>query len=506
MSPTPYLSKLAEFLPEEMLGTARSSNHTKEALDELLCFALGGPCPTTASQNTRAEWERNQPAARQALDDLVQPSAIKRKRTPDADQPPEPKKPKLAGPDPGDTPHFTLNAVSTTSPIRKKVDITIHASSIQFTHPTTHAVEASVPLSVLKRAFILPTRGKGKAHWTIVLLSADTPDASKGANAPNPQVIFGLDALATSAFTTTDHSADGGSTNVAKKGSETLPALRAWLSHLRIPVLEPSTDVFRSACARDVPGVEAYRGAKPGSLWFLREGILADFGKPCEFWALEDLVGKNEGVRLVSATGRTCSVIVRRKDGSLEEEGEGDATGEEEGIETEFGMVEGKEQEPIRAWARAHRHLFGKKIAPIANGNAGGSASTSGKVPLDEDSDPEDDDFEMDSDDSDGGSVTSSSSDGSGAVTGSDDYGADEAQDDAEESSEEGEPDDSAAEEAAFRAKADRHPLMRPGAMPKHISRAAIDMVVGMVESDMMGGGEGEEDELDDEDEDELDE
>jgi len=66
------------------------------------------------------------------------------------------------------------------------------------------------------------------------------------------------------------------------KWTSTLPSLREFLSHLGIPVIEPTVDVFKSACpgigsnagVGGVPVVEAHCAAKSGNLWFLKDGIL----------------------------------------------------------------------------------------------------------------------------------------------------------------------------------------------------------------------------------------
>ncbi|KAJ7202286.1 hypothetical protein GGX14DRAFT_654110 [Mycena pura] len=81
----------------------------------------------------------------------------------DDDSEVEPKRQRTASPHHG-APLSTLHSISTTSPVRKKVDITVHKSLFNLMNPSTGAVESSIPLSVLKRAFLLPTRGKTKAH------------------------------------------------------------------------------------------------------------------------------------------------------------------------------------------------------------------------------------------------------------------------------------------------------------------------------------------------------
>jgi hypothetical protein len=220
----------------------------------------------------------------------------------------------------------------------------------------------------------------------------------------------------------------------------------------------------------------------------MKEGILWGESKPCEFWAVEDLIGKTEGLRMLSATGRTCSVILTRKDPEAEDD--------DLGIETEFAMVDGKEQEGINQWVKHHRHLFGQKLVQHGNGFLDGQPGGSGNVPtiraaqLGDESDASDESFDMDSDEDDGGSATSSdSSDGEGGDASDAGSGA--------ESVEGEETDDGEGEAEDLRPE--NHPLMRPGAMPR-MSRAAVDAVIGMVNDDLMGRGpsEGEDELLDD--------
>jgi hypothetical protein len=221
----------------------------------------------------------------------------------------------------------------------------------------------------------------------------------------------------------------------------------------------------------------------------MKEGILWGESKPCEFWAVEDLIGKADGLRMLSATGRTCSVILTRKVAGTDDDGEGEA-----GIETEFAMVDGKEQEGINQWVRHHRHLFGQK--PPQNGNGHADHRASGNIgnvatikagQLGDESDASDESFGVDSDDSDGGSATSSES--SEEDENPSDAGSGAESTDGEDTG--GECDDNMRQE--------NHPLMRPGAMPR-MSRAAIDAVVDMVNADLIGEGasEGEDELLDD--------
>ncbi|KAF8549408.1 hypothetical protein OG21DRAFT_1515252, partial [Imleria badia] len=404
---------------------------------------------------------------------------------------------KTAHDDADDAPLFTLPSISTTSPVRKKVDVTVHARSIRFVNPTTRALEASIPLASLTRAFLLPTRGKPKGHWTVLLLPTDVPDKAKSAA---QQVIFGLDALSAASFETTSYSSGTStptSTTTVVKGEETASSVRKFLSHIPVPLLEPSPIVFRSACAtpksgQGAAGIDAYLAAKSGTLWFFDTGILWGESKPCEFWSVSDLVPK-DAVRLISATGRTCSVILSRKRAP---DGDEDA---EDVVETAFSMVDGREQDPIDTWARHRKHLFGKSPAATAAAQPARGSKTnearpahgvngSVKGPVWDDSDPDDDDFEASSEDLENSSTDEDEdSEGGGGAGSADENGSlsEGAEEGGEEFSEDEELDPA------------RHPLLRPGAMPR-MSKAAINTVVDMVHRDFVDEASDEEDELED--------
>lgn len=487
-STTPLLDILAGYLPDTICKAELSStsSETRSAIETLLTFALGGDCPTRFTE-ARQEWSRDQPAALKALNDaLGTHSGAKRARDNQETDDSSSKRQKNIEADDDDLPLFTLPSMSTTSPIRKKVDVTIHARSIRFINPATRVLESSIPLASITRAFLLPTRGKTKGHWTVVLLPTDVPDKTKALPSSAQQVIFGLDALSAAAFETTSYSSSTTtptSTTTVAKGEETVTAVRRLLSHIPVPLLEPSATVFRSACAtpkvgNGAAGLDAYLSAKSGTLWFFDSGILWGESKPCEFWAVSDLIAK-DGVRLISATGRTCSVILGRKDG------------DDEVIETVFSMVDGREQDPINAWARNRKHVFGKPAATTSSAlnqtvsnakeaHSSDHAQPNGTVkgPAWDDSDSDDEDFEASSEDLSGSfSDPEESEDGSGSRSGS-----------AEDSGDELEEEDEGLQEA-------RHPLLRPGAMPR-MSKAAMDMVVDMVHDDFTGDASEEEDEL----------
>ncbi|KAJ7725302.1 histone chaperone Rttp106-like-domain-containing protein [Mycena maculata] len=484
---TPFLDAISPTFPAELSESLAGfqTPAAAQALDNLIRFVAGGVSP---DPETQQHWSEKQHGALTALGVLTSKSVAtngKRQREQDIDSESGSKRQKTEDDGP---PLLTLHAISTTSPVRKKVDITVNGSSVQFLNPSTGAVESSIPLSALTRAFLLPTRGKMKPHWTVVILPSDTPDrGKKPAAQAAPQIIFGLDATAS---TTVKYSTYVGSTpdlTTLKGGAPTRAVLLDFIARLRLEVLEPVPAVFRSACPGiavsasegGVPGIEAYRAAKGGTLWFLRAGVLWGESKPCEFWPLESLLSKADGLRVVSATGRTCTVVLTRKS-SPEELAELDAGEADPGVETAFSLIDGKEQEGINKWVREHRDLFGKE-----------KVAGAGAVQVQDDSDEEDDDFEADSE-SDGGSATSGSSSGDGSDD--DESGSEEAEDSDEGGGGDGDEDGDEEEEL----RAENHPLMRPGAMPR-MSRTTIDMVAAMMEGELVGDMEDDgEDELED--------
>ena len=355
------------------------------------------------------------------------------------------------------------------------------------------------------------------------------PARSKSNTSPDHfQLIFGLDATCTSAMTVTRYEGPADNAEICKDPyppkSLTRGAVDALLSRLptSCPIFEPNPDAFHSNSNEQ--GIAAYRGAKEGTLWFLKQGLLGE-SKPCEFWTLGDLKGGEaqggEAVRLLSATGRTCSIFVTRKATKEgKEKGVDSEQEEEEGDETEFSMVDGREQDNIREWVRKHRHLFGgraqgRKDKGGTNG-APSSINAQGKGADEEegddvlrDSDDEDSDFEVSSSD-DGSPSSESGGSGSDDDQGSGDEGGDEDEGAGSESGSARSAEDDVGSDDEEEMDPKHHPLMRPGAMPR-MSRAAMDAAVGMVVNDLIGGGGGRpkrtvEVDVDEEEEDELDE
>ena len=502
-SETHYLRSILPSLPTEIALKLRnlcSSPANESVFENLVRFLSGAEHSPDASKDIYEQWSEKQATTRSVLSNLTPSLYLDKKRPRDEDQMMEdadsqqsnkrqrmPAQPEPTELDSGD-PLITLHALSATSPIRKKVDITIHKNLIKFTNPTTHALEGSISVSSMKRAFIVPTRGKSKPHWTVIILSSDIPDRGKptpGSSSDNHQLIFGTDATCASNFSITTYPDAMSHITKLAKGTSTLPSLREFLSHLGIPVIEPTVDVFKSACpgigsnagVGGIPGVEAHLAAKAGNLWFSKDGILWGESKPCEFWPVTDLISKTEGLRLVGS-GRTCSVILTRK--SSAEDIVDDEEDDDVGEETEFGMVDAKEKEGISGWVRDHCHLFGNQRNKTISKEQLPKVQYNGPLTIQtlaEESDEEDDDFSANVSDLDGSERLSEESSSEDEENGNENENEHEQGSDA---------DTEDVEDEVGYLDPGKHPLLRPGAMPR-MTRAALEMAVGMVENDFVG-------------------
>ena len=328
------------------------------------------------------------------------------------------------------------------------------------------------------------------------------------------------------------------------KGSSICPVYEAFqgFAPQGVSAFKPLTGEHTNASGGT--GVDGYRAAKPGTLWFFRQGILWD-AKPIEFWAVEDLVPADGGeggqtlggVRMLSATGRSCTVILRRRVPRDTQEGGDEDDGREDSVETDFGMIEGKEQDGISEWCRKYSKKFGVSShsatstartpgsppGPSISAKGKGKArATDGDMEVDGEGDPskhldlannpmaedegdlDDDNYTgSDSESSEGGDSedddgSNDSADGSATDSGTEGEGGGEGEESQPEPESEDLEDD---QEELLDPK--HHPLLRPGAMPKKISKAALNAVVGMMEEDFGMGAPGaagsdEEDELDD--------
>ena len=438
---------------------------------------------------------------------------------------------------------YTIYNISATSPIRKKVDISIHQHTIRIT-PSAAGKDKDGEkaksqtlvflLKDLKRSFILPTHGKQKPHCTMIMLSSDVTNLQKGSTTDSEethwQICIGselsLPNLVTRSKDSPEHRHPKGASV-----SAAFDAFQEFVPH-GVSALKPQANDHTNASG--ATGVDGYKAAKPGTLWFLRQGILWD-SKPIEFWALEDLVRADHrteggqtvgGVRMLSATGKTCTVILRRYVSKSEKEG-ASQDGDGDVVETDFEAIEGKEQEGISEWCRKYSKNFGKSSSTAATATvSGSSAKGKGKArATDEDMEVDgeggssshvdlsnnpmaEDEGDLDDDNYTGSDSELSEDSGSEGSDGSDDSAEDsegedsdaEGEGEGEESRPEPESDDvEDVDEEPLDPK--HHPLLRPGAMPKRVSKAVLNSVVGMVEEDFgmtHDAGSDEEDQLDD--------
>jgi hypothetical protein len=561
--PYEYLDALLAAIPNDAIppeitaspyqGRAGAHLPYSKFIDAALRLASGGPARPDDAPQIRDAWLEIQTTVQRALHALHPSSSsssqqpAKRKHSPPSSLPStinnngnNNKKPKYEdggddkdddGDGDGDVPQLTLHAISATAPVRHKVDITLHARTLRLAHSTTGAPTARCARTAFTRVFLLPTRARssGALQWTAVLLAGDKPAPpapkakAKATAAAAAAVRFELTCSVPDSSTIprmTVHPPTSSSSSSSTPTSQVTTAREAVFTLLSSTI--SGTPVALTTVERAAPlaGITAHRGVRETSLWFFEDGsnanagagaagILAD-GRPAEFWALEDLARGEAGVRVRTATGRTCSVVLMRRrsgdDGTGESDGEEEEEEGEEGEEMEFQMIDGKERERILEWVRRHRGAFGiaKKIredegdddaqaqaqalprGAVASGKDGGEDSDS------------DSDFEA-SGESDGGSPSS----GSGSDVGSDaadadadadagtdedesrsgdESGGDEGDDDDEEiaTMEVDDPDDPADLDPKH------HPLLRAGALPK-MSRAAMDAAVQLVVGDLVG-------------------
>ena len=555
---TPYFDALLDAVPEDAipldLKSASTSHDAAQILpkfiDTALRLASGGSSRPDDDAPLRSAWPQIQATLQNALHALGSPAAhAKRKRSPSPLQAsPTPKKPKFqeeedAEEEEEDPPHLTLHALSATAPVRHKVDITLHACTVRLAHATTGVPVARCARAVLTRAFLLPTRSRatGAPQWTAILLAGDTPmpvpsaasrknngasgGAGKGAAKGKEKAASARFELACSIpeagavprFTPHHSTSTSAPVFTSEPSSSSLPlntysatpstphqALLSLLSPLSTSTSTVHTAPKLVQIERGAPlaGVTAFRGARETSLWFLdgsaasgTAGILAD-SRPAEFWALGDLARGDAGVRVLSATGRTCTVVLTRRPAPRPTAAEGseEEDDDDEGEETEFQMIDGKEREGIVEWVRKHRSAFG--IAFAQRAEAGSAGAEGGVAARGGDSDS-DSDFEQESGGSDDGSPSSSgSSSDPGEREGSEERDNGSGSGEGAEGSAEAESDggeDEEDDEAIVELDPKRHPLLRAaaaGAIPK-MSRAAVDAVVGLVVDDFVGRGPG---------------
>ena len=520
-------------IPPEIASPPQSTQSPyPKFIDTALRLVSGGPARPDDATHIRNAWPEIQASVQHALHALHASSAAtagtssqKREHSPSGPGTNN-KKPKVGDggengdDDHDDVPQLTLHALSATAPVRHKIDITLHARTLRLAHGTTGAQVAQCARAALTRVFLLPTRARssGALQWTALLLAGDkpAPPAPRGAGSKEAKAAAGTAAVVRFelACSLPDSSKPAAIPRMtvhtptsASQATTTRDALLALLTSTISDIPVPLTTVERGA---QLAGITAFRGVRETSLWFFDgAGILAD-GRPAEFWAVADLARGEAGVRVRTATGRTCSVVLMRRSEHDGEEGEDEG---EEGEETEFQMIDGKERERIIEWVRRNRASFG--IADVReddgapaqqgaaakgkeNGKGAGQEGEEGVDARGEGDSDSDSDFE-ESGESDGGSPSSGSGSDSGSDAGSDAGSEHEARSGSGSESG-GEGDGSGRDEDdAMELEPKHHPLLRAGGLPK-MSGAAMDAAVELVVGDLVGGarGDDEEDELED--------
>jgi hypothetical protein len=407
-----------------------SDPEPKLILDNLINFALSQPRPSTATDEPTA-WDRAQLTWRTSLTKLNPGlnGALSAKRPLEGSEQAtgSSKKPKL---ETSGSSLYTIHGISCSAPVRKKLDVTITTDSISLVHATSHDIEAVRSLKDLNRAFLLPTPGKLKPHFTLILMNDGT--SSTGANpADLSHVIFGVDAALTSSLKTTAHGSSPSSTT-HPKNSSTLPILLEFASHLPsdFSFHDASREKFRSNVFKDECGVTAYLGAKEGHLYFFKEGILWGEKKPCMWYAVNDIAL----ARAWSATGKVATLHLEQTVDRPESKAEEEAEEEELPPSIEFTTIDGRELDGIKKWVSSVQAGFGKSKnapssatdipekkdkktthkGPIQTSEANDPGTSASHASRPEEEDESDEEFNYDSDDSDGGEPSSDSSSESG--------------------------------------------------------------------------------------------
>ncbi|KAJ3804553.1 hypothetical protein F5876DRAFT_70537 [Lentinula aff. lateritia] len=232
-----------------------------------------------------------------------------------------------------DPPQHTLHSISLPSPIHKKANITIHERTVRInTGGAPERARLSPPPRPPPRVRIPDHRETQKKHWSVALLTTDAGPRPKnkalGGAANDKQIVFGVDAVATTPISTT--------TTTIEKGQETITID----DDFRIYPPSPSNSLSHSLPALPLA---ANLAAKPGTLWLTPLGILWSDSHPAMFLSLHDLTshatGPTEGVQTQSATGRVCVVVVTRR---VDCRGGGEREGGKGGVGAGVGVGAGE--------------------------------------------------------------------------------------------------------------------------------------------------------------------
>ena len=487
MSDSPFLAAVLSSAPTSLSSRLRDITSSNSALkiiiDDVLRLCCGKP-HSVESNYTSEEWAKSVETLRSRISELggtpLGQQLHKRGLEDEQDRLDAKKAKTSSAPlsntpldnSSSDPPVFTLNSISMTSPVRKKVDITVHQSTLRITSPgkPLESLYPAIPLSILRLAFLLPVPGKRMPYLTVVILPERVSPSDQ-----DVQIIFGADSILTTTQYTTKYPDPQ---QAHAKGSPSKVLFHSLFAYfpegekgLR-DLYEPTTIDFSSSSG--IPSIDAHIGAKDGHLYFFKHGILWGEKKPCVWFPVEAIYEMTTR----SVTGRSFSLFIDTQfstvsalSSNARRTNQPKEVDEEDELEqTEFSLIEGRDLDAVKRWISAHRNQFVQtevtRSAPVAPTTSQPAAAPIlfSQAALDE-SDSEDQDFLV-SESSDHGSPSSESA-------GSEDEAGDsEGEDIAQLSSVEDMNDPDELE--------GNHPLMQPGAMPR-MTATAMQEAIGIV-------------------------
>lgn len=212
------------------------------------------------------------------------------------------------------TARFTVDDLSFSSPVRKKLSITVTSTHFVI-HPPNALSEAiaSTHSSTLGLLCVVPDATKAAKVWTFCFVSEG--------------IVFTIPDAATKL------SVQGTVPSVGGKAYEQLTAL---LVHTTgVQVQKPDARLFTSnlkpmsGTKDDIYNVPAHKGSRDGQLYFLPGGVLFGFKKPLQFFDIKDI----KNVAFHSIVSRTFNISIETEEES-----------------TEFSMIDQVDFEGIKGW------------------------------------------------------------------------------------------------------------------------------------------------------------
>ncbi|KAF8340002.1 uncharacterized protein EI90DRAFT_3038769, partial [Cantharellus anzutake] len=303
-----------------------------------------------------------------------------------------------------DPPIFTFHSISMSSPVRKKVDITVHQLTLRITSPGNPLENLHPPilLSILRLAFLLPVPGKRMPYLSAVIL----PERARVSPSDGDiQIIFGTDSVLTATQYTTKHP---GPKEAHTKGSPSKVLFHSLFAYfpqgengLR-DLYEPSTGDFTSSSG--APSVDAHIGAKDGHLYFFKHGIFWGEKKPCVWFPVEaiydmttrSVTGRSfslsidtrfstvsalsSNARRAAAAAAAAAIAAQASSSSKNEATELLMNEEDDELEqTEFSLIEGKDQDAVKSWISKHRNEFATNVMILDDSSASRTATATGE-------------------------------------------------------------------------------------------------------------------------------